>query len=303
MVSILIPVFNFDCTELVNELSKSCVLAKINYEILIGNDGSTDESIISKLNDLNSRKECKVITESQNIGRAFVLNHLAQLSAYPYLIIIDSDALVPHDDFIEQYLLVAVEHDVVCGGIITQPADKTADNTLRYRYETAAAKSRGLKYRKAHPYEKLSTFNLLIRRSVFDVIRFDQKCYQYGYEDTVLGLNLMKKGIEIVHIDNPLIHTGIDSNSSFLHKTHMALHVLRGLDHFYQEQIRISHTAHKLRRHNMLWCIRLWHKLFGRLEYYLLMRYPRLFVFNLYKLGYFSLLLNEKHTQRYNGKK
>jgi len=294
MISILIPVYNYDCTTLVKELRQSCILARVDYEILIGNDCSTDEAIVKAINKLDDLPNCRVVNEPKNIGRAFIVNHMAQLSAYPYLIIIDSDARVPNDDFIVNYVKAAVDHDVVCGGIGVSEEYKGTDNTLRYKYELAATKSRALEYRQKHPYEKLSTFNLLIRRRVFDAIRFDSHCYQYGYEDTVLGLDLMRQGIEIVHIDNPLIHTGIDSNTSFLHKTHMAMHVLIGLDRFYQEHIRISRTAFKLKRMNMLWSIQLWHRMFGEYEHKMLLKKPNVTLFNIYKLGYFSLLMKEK---------
>ena len=296
MVSIIIPVFNYDCTELVKELRESCLLAQTEFEILIGNDCSTDVQVVDALKKLNELTGCRVINEEKNIGRAFILNHLAQVAQFPYLIIIDSDARVPqtNKNFIANYLQSAEDHDVVCGGIVVRKEDLKDDNQLRYRYEFAATKSREVEYRKKHPYEKLCTINLLIRRDVFNAIQFDRNCYQYGYEDTVLGIDLMKKGVSIIHTDNPLIHTGIDSNASFLNKTHMALHVLIGLDRFYQEQIRISRTAFQIEKLHMLWAIRLWHRIFHRLEFVSLLHCPSVFVFNLYKLGYFSLLMQEK---------
>ncbi len=290
MFSILIPVFNFDCTELVEELRKACVLAKVDYEIIIGNDCSTDPAVNKALDKINELPHCRVESEPKNIGRAFILNKIAQLAAYPYLIIIDSDARVPNDAFIENYLKVAVEHDVVCGGIEVRKADMSTNNMLRYRYEHAATRSRALDYRKNHPYEKFSTFNLLIRRSIFDSIRFDSRCYQYGYEDTILGIDLMRQGVEVIHIQNPLIHTGIDSNESFISKTHKALHVLNGLDNFYQSYIRISRFVLKFKRMHLLWLLKTWHLLFGQLEYKSLMHNPRVAIFNLYKMGYFATL-------------
>lgn len=294
MISILIPVYNFDCTALVGELRKSCLLARIDYEIIIGNDCSTDQSVVEALTKLGELEHCRLVNEPQNIGRAFIVNKMSQLAAYPFLIIIDSDARVANDDFIEKYIKVAAEHDVVCGGIEVREEDMGASNQLRYRYEHSAATWRALDYRKHHPYEKFSTFNLLIRRSVFDSIRFDSRCYQYGYEDTILGIDLMRLGVEVVHINNPLIHTGIDSNSSFIKKTHQALQVLNGLDVFYQQHIRISRIAMKLQRMSLLWLIRLWHKIFGRMEYGLLMTKPRVWIFSIYKLGYFACLLYKK---------
>lgn len=296
MISILIPVYNYDCTGLINELRASCILAKIDYEIIIGNDCSTDKTVVESLDRIGELPNCRVLNEPKNIGRAFILNKMSQLAAYPFLIIIDSDARVPHDDFIEKYIQVAVNHDVVCGGIEVREEDLGTSNQLRYRYEHAATKSRALEYRKHHPYEKFSTFNLLIRRSIFDAIRFDSRCYQYGYEDTILGIDLMRQGVEVVHIDNPLIHTGIDSNESFLSKTHQAMQVLNGLGEFYQQHIRISRTALKLKRMHLFWTIKMWHRLFGKIEYKSLMTNPRVGIFNLYKLGYFSLLYSKSHN-------
>ena len=294
MISILIPVYNFDCTDLINELRASCVLARVEYEIIIGNDCSTDPSVLKSLEAISKLDRCRVINEPKNIGRAFILNKLAQLSAYPFLIIIDSDARVAKDDFIEKYIQVAVDHDVVCGGIEVRKEDALNNNKLRYKYEQAATKSRALEYRKNHPYEKFSTFNLLIRRSVFESIKFDSRCYQYGYEDTILGIDLMRLNIEVLHINNPLIHTGIDSNKSFLSKTHQALQVLKGLDVFYQEHLRLSRVALRLKRYHLLPLMKLWHEIFGKLEYKSLLTCPSVNMFYLYKLGYFSCLLSKK---------
>lgn len=298
MVSILIPVFNYDCTELVKELIRSCILARVNYEIIIGNDCSSDLSIVDAINRLALMDNCRVLNEEKNIGRAFVLNKMSQYAKYPFLLIIDSDARLVDDDFIEKYIKFAVDHDVVCGGIEVREQDRKSDNLLRYRYEYAATKCRALNYRKKHPYEKFSTFNLMIRKSVFDSIKFHSRCYQYGYEDTVLGLDLMKRGIEVLHIDNPLIHTGIDSNRSFLFKTQQSLQVLKNLDLFYLEHIRLSRVAMRIQKYKMIWLVVLWHKLFGRIEYVSLMTYPKINVFYLYKLGYFCYLINKKSKKK-----
>lgn len=294
MLSILVPVFNYDCTELVNELAHSCVLAKVNFEIIIGNDCSNAPEVLKALERLNRHDFCNVVNKEKNIGRAFILNEMSQYARYPFLLIIDSDARLAEDDFIEKYIQVAVAHDVVCGGIEVRPQDRTSDNLLRYRYEHGAAKSRALDYRKKHPYERFSTFNLLIRKRVFDSIKFDQCCYQYGYEDTVLGLDLMRRKIDVLHINNPLIHTGIDSNRSFLSKTRQSLEVLVGLDLFYQEHIRLSRVALAFKRRHAMWLVVLWHTLFGRMEFRSLMRWPNINIFYLYKLGYFCCLLNKR---------
>ncbi|MBO4487197.1 MAG: glycosyltransferase [Bacteroidaceae bacterium] len=290
MFSILISVFNYDCTELVGELINSCSLAKTDYEIIVGNDCSTDPDVLQALKKIDALPHCRVFNEAHNVGKAYMLYHLADIAIYPYLIIIDSDARLLRDDFIERYLHAATGHDVVSGHVVVLESALRADNRLRYRYEFAAAGERALDYRRRHPYKNLCTINLLIRRSVFLATPFPKDCYQYGYEDTILGIDLEDMGVEIYHIDNPLIHNDIDSNHSFIGKTHKALHVLAGLDRFYKERIRISRTALKLQRWHLLWAVKVWHRLFGALERRMLMRWPSVTLFNIYKLGYYSLI-------------
>lgn len=293
MFSILIPVFNYDCTELIDELLHSCSLTTVDYEIIVGNDCSTDPAVIATLEKIGKKQGCRVFNEEHNVGKAYMLFHLADAARYPYLILIDSDARLYKDDFIERYVKAAAGHDVVCGGLVMPERALRKDNRLRYLYEDGASSIRRLDYRRNHPHENLSTFNLLIKRSVFLATPFPKQCYQYGYEDTILGIDLQRMGVEIEHIDNPLIHNNIDSNESFIAKTHKALHVLAGLDRYYQERIRLSSTALKLRRWRLLWAVRLWHKLMGGLELRLLKSHPSVFVFNLYKLGYFTLRVDE----------
>lgn len=290
MFSILISVFNYDCRELVKELIHSCSLAGVDYEILIGNDCSTDTATIAALKEIDDMPGCRVLSEPHNIGKAYMLYHLADAAVYPYLIIIDCDARVLNDDFIERYKQAAVGHDVVSGHVVVLKEALRKDNSLRYRYEFAAVKERQLDYRRQHPYKNLCTINLLIKRSVFLATPFPKDCYQYGYEDTILGIDLEQMGVDILHIDNPLIHNNIDSNKSFIQKTHKALHVLVGLAPFYQKRIRLSATALKLRRWRMLWLVQLWHRMFGALERRILLSHPTVLLFNIYKLGYYSLL-------------
>ena len=83
--------------------------------------------------------------------------------------------------------------------------------------------------RNKHPHASFSTFNVLIERSVFSKIRFNEELKQYGYEDTLLGYQLKKAGINILHIDNGLIHEGLESNRDFLTKTKLGIENLSKL--------------------------------------------------------------------------
>ena len=46
--------------------------------------------------------------------------------------------------------------------------------------------------RNKHPHAGFSTFNVLIEKSVFSKIRFNEELKQYGHEDTLTGLPVEK---------------------------------------------------------------------------------------------------------------
>ena len=83
--------------------------------------------------------------------------------------------------------------------------------------------------RNKHPYSSFSTFNVLIDKSIFSKFRFYEELKQYGHEDTLFSYQLKKAGIGILHIDNGLVHEGIETNKEFLAKTKSSIENLSKL--------------------------------------------------------------------------
>lgn len=52
---------------------------------------------------------------------------------------------------------------------------------------------------------------------------FDESIVTYGFEDTLWANQLSKHNIKMLHIDNPIIHQGLEKNSVFLSKTKWAI--------------------------------------------------------------------------------
>ena len=160
--------------------------------------------------------------------------------------------------------------------------------TLRYAYEHAADRHRSAAERNCNAYAHLSTFNLLVRRDIFQTIRFDETCQDYGYEDALFGVELRQRGIAILHIDNPLVHMGLESNAEYLHKSETALRTLRQLQGRMCGYSHVENTALRLQRWHLAWAVRLFYKIFRRpMRHNLLGPHPNLTLFSLYKLGYF----------------
>jgi hypothetical protein len=80
-----------------------------------------------------------------------------------------------------------------------------------------------LQKRAKHPWASFTGFNFIIDKSIFMKIRFNEDLKQYGHEDTLLGYQLRIAGVEIIHIDNALIHDGVESNEVFIAKTKLGV--------------------------------------------------------------------------------
>lgn len=289
MLSILIPCYNQDCSKLVADLYRQCVMCGSQFEIIVCDDHSSDKDTINSNNKIESLAGCSFIKLDKNIGRAAIRNFLAKRSKCDTLLFLDCDAEVRSNDFIEKYIEAGKRSTVVCGGLVHSNTPPAIGHELRYKYEKNADKNRRAKYRSISPYSHFSTFSFMIKRDVFLEIGFDEHFVQYGYEDVLFGIKLKEKEIAIEHIDNPLIHTGIETNEIFLKKTETAIKTLSGMhDKFNNDTTLLKWyaTADKMYLSgvlNLIWII--FHKLMRK---NLLSHHPALFFFSLYKVSLFA---------------
>lgn len=296
MISILIPTRDFDCSGLARDLQRQCAElaeadAAFRYEVIVLDDGSAPAFAPKLKAEVEALPGCRVVRAEQNVGRASGRNLLADEARFAWLLFIDSDAEVCTPDFIRRYWAARDLADVVCGALRNPAPPPQTGHELRYRYEKAAERRRPATYRNAHPYDCFATFNVMFRASVFQTLRFDERCVDYGYEDALMGLMLRKRGFSIRHIDNPLVHTGIDSNADFLGKTETALRTLARLGEPMQSQAGAARLYTTLRRLHLAPAARAaFRGLCPLLRRNLLGRHPSLLLFQLYKAGFYCRL-------------
>ena len=282
-LSILIPTFNDACDALVTALHEQAEALGIDYEIIVADDGSTDDAVVEGNRRINGLSHCKVIEQQQNMGRAAIRNFLTQQARYEWLLFIDSDMVVCREDFVKRY--VSHEgHDIVYGGVVIGAVE---EGNLRSVYEKAAEKDHTLEKRLQSPYQDFHTANFMIKRELMLQHPFDERFRYYGYEDVLMGKAMKQAGVAIDHIDNPLSFEVFEDNEAFVAKTEEGLRTL------YTFRDELKGYSRLLDRIEMLpmGLVRLWHRLFGPIEKRkLLGPHPSLTVFNLYKIGYYATL-------------
>jgi len=217
MLSILIPTYNCNITRLVTDLHQQAVDTYVDFEIIVLEDGST--LYVEENKAVNDFEFCRHIVLKENIGRSAVRNKLADQATYDHLLFIDCDAEVCSPHYVEKYVAFCKEACVVIGGTAYDENENDPRYSLRLAYGRQREARSALERGNEQTYHNFATFNFMISKVLFQKVRFDESIRGYGHEDTLFGHQLHELGIHFIHIENPLIHKGLDDNKTFLRKT------------------------------------------------------------------------------------
>lgn len=288
MISILIPVFNRNCTQLVVQLQQQCEQTGLVYEIIVADDASTDLTIKNSNQRITDLNNVKYLEMPVNLGRSAIRNKLASLANQAYLLFIDDDMAIVDDEFIKRYANVMESDEVIYGGLV-YPTYNSKKASLREKFGNER-EIKTLAKRLMAPSNHISTCNLVVKRSVFEQNKFDESIKNYGWEDNLFAIQLAKKGIKIAHINNPLLHLGIENSEVFLTKTTTACQTLAHLaknGNYTEElkQIKLYNSYLWLAKLYLsdLFCL-LFSLIKNGVENHLKGPNPNLFFFDLYKL-------------------
>ncbi len=217
MLSILIPEYNYNCFDLVNELNQQALNQNISYEIIVMDDFSTQPATENK--KINELQNCQFIELTENVGRSKIRNYLAKKAQYENLLFLDCDSTTHTESFIQRYISFCKEANiVVCGGRLYESTDPTNSDQYLHWYYGSKREVIPASERQVSPYHSFMSNNFLISKTLFEKIRFNEQITIYGHEDTLFGIELKKLGVKIYHIDNPLIHIGLETPEQILKK-------------------------------------------------------------------------------------
>lgn len=274
MLSILIPVYNYNIKPLVQILQQQADDLSIVYEIIVCDDASSntfDNESIKNTSNIH------YIFNSQNLHISRTRNKLLRLANFPWVLLLDADTIPIHGNFLSNYWLNKNVKSLLSGGFTYPNTLHNNSSTLRLKY--------GIKIEK-HQH-KYSCCNLFFNKNTINQ-RFDEGIISYGFEDTLFFLELQKSNIPIEYIDNKVQHNITESNEAFLEKTTNSCLVLAQLiqqNKLIYNDTSLSKTYRQLHKLNCLFILDILQKtIHSTLIKNLKSTSPSLLFFSIYKL-------------------
>jgi glycosyltransferase involved in cell wall biosynthesis len=221
MISVCIPIYNFNVSDLVLELSRQAKPLQEAVEIILIDDASSEQ--YRKQNEETCSRH-HYIRLNRNIGRARIRNLFLEHARHPYLLFLDCDSRIISPAFLSDYMaeLNQKAPRVICGGRVFPGERPGRERMLRWRYGTER-EALSVQDREKDPGRSFMTNNFLVERTTLEKVRFDERIRQYGHEDTLFGFRLKQLGIKVRHIHNPVLNGELETNRTYLAKSRMAV--------------------------------------------------------------------------------
>lgn len=215
MLSILIPTYNYAILALVKNVHQQCLEAQIPFEIICLDDQSDNDYQIEN-QVISTLPSCIYNVNQTNVGRTRTRQRLAEQAKYDWLLFLDADVIPVSSAFIQHYIDAIQPNTVIFGGYQYEKESTDATKILRYRY----GKEREEKYaseRNKNPYTFVFSGNMLVPKSIFLNFNYQANEKNYGM-DIYFGYQLYQQHISVLHLDNPILHLGLETNEVYFQK-------------------------------------------------------------------------------------
>tara|TARA_R110000868_G_scaffold98253_1_gene270297 strand:+ start:14030 stop:14920 length:891 start_codon:yes stop_codon:yes gene_type:complete len=295
MLSILIPIYNYNAYPLVQELQKQCMECEIDFEILCQDDLSSE--YLQENQNIKTIENTEFQSNNSNLGRGKNINILSQKAQFNYLLILDCDTFPKDSSFIKNYLEIIQREKpkIVFGGILYEAKRPRKEQLLRWIYGNKR-EAIPVEIRKKTPNKNALTSNLLVKTTIFIKYPFDDAITKYGYEDLCFLSVLESNEISVTHIENPTYHLNLETSLQFLIKTKIAIENLALLiesKKIAKQNSRLFSSYVILRKLKLTTPFGfLFNKTEGKITTNLLSQNPSVFLFDLFKLGYLCKIKN-----------
>lgn len=294
MLSLLVPTYNYDISTLVEKIHTQAVQANIVFEIICLDDHSHDKKSIQQNQNINELSHATYEVLPENIGRSRIRNLLAERAKYDWLLFLDADVIPVNDDFIAKYVAhITPERDVIYGGILYEDQKPPQKHVLRWVYGKER-EALTVKQREEASYLRFLTLSFLIKKSVFQTVKFNEDIPNARHEDTLFANDLKHANVHMTHIHNPVYHLGLDTSKEFIQKSLESVAVLilflkNGL--IEHDDILITKVFKRVKSIGLNHVLAKMYRWFQNwFEKNLVSNNPSMFIFDLYRLTYLCYL-------------
>jgi len=292
MLSILIPTFDRNAYPLAKTIENQALGLGILFEIICKDDGSKS-SINIENEKINTLTKSTFSEEPINIGRAAIRNKLAKEANYEWILFLDSDVEITNPHFLKNYLAeLNSGNDAVFGGFKYQEKNLNPQFSLRHTFGKKREEV-DCNLRNKKPYKIIISANFVIKRNAYLTVTKSLLENTYGM-DYAFGASLKQHGVSLKHINNEVLHLGLDDNETFLSKTKKAVEKLHDLYFINNVELHDISLLNYYRKLEAVHCQRLFGKSLHIFEKAIIKNLtsekPSLFLFDLYRLGYFCNL-------------
>jgi glycosyltransferase involved in cell wall biosynthesis len=294
MLSILIPLYNYNVFPLAKVLSAEAENIAHPIEIIVLDDAS--RYFFSENNEIENLPNTRFIKLKENSGRSAARQRLAEEAQYATVLFLDADVLPVDNNFIEKYVKQIDKKGIIFGGITYKSEKPKDEEMLRWTYGHAR-ETLSLVQRNKAIYSSITTGCFLIEKETFLKINGAIKVKTYG-EDLLFKHRLEAQQIPVLHIDNPVYHLGLENNEQFLKKSLEAV----ATTVFLEEKGELSTDSRNIQKIYLK--LKKWYALpifqlyfssiASKVKRNLLSENPNMRWFDLYRLNYYIQLKKKK---------
>lgn len=231
-ISVIIPCYNTK-PEFLQEAVSSVHAYKGNYsyEIIITNDGSTDQSALAVLNNLS--RENITILHQENKGPAAARNAGVKQSHSEFILFLDSDNKI-YAEYIDEGINALKRNSKAA---VAYGNPHFSGNTDERNFEAGNFNIHGML-----TGNYIDTCSVVRRQAWESVNGMDEERLLIGHEDWEFWISLYEAGWEFIHIDKTLFEYRI-SPASLITQTDKE-DFFRKLGYIYQKHSKVVYNSY-----------------------------------------------------------
>ena len=216
-LSVLTPFYRYDPSAMLKRIG----VAPAGVEFILLDDGSASAELVAGVVGAAQATgaPARIIVSGENLGRARARNRLIAEAQGDFVLFLDADMLPDSSRFLSIWLGIIETQSprVAFGGLSLAHAQRTPETALHHAL-FGGSDCRPAHQRARRAAQTTASSNLLVERSFLLAHPFDDAFTGWGFEDVDWALDAARQQ-EIMHIDNPSTHAGLDDVATLMRKS------------------------------------------------------------------------------------